>query len=537
LSDTPDEPAGPPDFQALAAEAAAAAERTPNDEAVSLDAAEMFLRAGDISRAVAFARNAVAASPRSFRAMRTLSGMLDAAGDRSEAICAAIEAVGLDPANAEVRLHLGGMMAAEQRWREAADHLSIHVVSAAATAGGWRLLSSVLHQAGSGERACEAARQALSADPGNLEYRLNLASLLGARGRYDEALDELQAALAQAPDDALVWRSLSAVHAALGELGAALRAAEHAVVLAPDDADGNANLAHVARLCAVPVAHDGARWSLSTRRTITAFAPPRPNTLNGDIAIRWRVIYAIMLRDIRTRFGHTRIGYLWAIMEPISHLLTLGVVFYELNRGPPPVGDNLFLFYITGLIPFLMFSHVSHHVMQAADANNAMLQLPVIKRTDIMVAQGLRQVATELCVGLIIFSIAGLLGQSRAPADLLTTIAAAASMGLLAIGVGAINLVISSVFHSYETFYAALIRLLYFGSGIYYSPIAMPDWVREWLEWNPILQGIEFFRSGFYPQYEPHWLDVNYLMIWVVGTVGIGFAMERAMRAPGAMPA
>ena len=74
------------------------------------------------------------------------------------------------------------------------------------------------------------------------------------------------------------------------------------------------------------------------------------------------------------------------------------------------------------------------------------------------------------------------------------------------------------------------LRLLYVASGIYYSPIAMPDWVREALAWNPILQGIEFFRSGFFPQYEPHWLNPSYLVTWAVAAIGLGFGLERALR-------
>jgi ABC-type polysaccharide/polyol phosphate export permease/Tfp pilus assembly protein PilF len=532
----------PPDYGALARQAVAAAESRPRDVTVLLHAAMMLLHAGDIAQAKRFARDAVAVDPSDFAALRTLSGILDAAGERAEAITIGNEAIANVPANAEIRLHVGAMLAAERRWREAAEHLAIHVVSATATAMGWRLLSSVLHQAGHTERAVEAARQAVTSDPNTIEYRLNLASLLSARALYDQALGELYTALAQAPGNAVVWRALSGVHAALGQLSEALQAAERAVDLTGDDPECQAQLAYVTGLCALPpklppVEHRSVEpvaataWSAARRDAVRLRTPRRPASLSSDIATRWRVIYAIMLRDIRTRFGHTRLGYFWAIMEPITHLMTLGTVFYAVNHAPPPVGDNLFLYYITGLVPFLMFSHVSQDVMNAAEANNAMLQLPIVKRTDIMAANALRQFATELCVGTIIFSIAGLLGQRGVPADPLTAMAAITLLWLLAVGVGAFNLVILQAFPSYETLYASLIRLLYVASGIYFSPISMPDWVREILAWNPILQGIEYFRSGFFPQYDPHWLDVNYLLIWVVASIGIGFALERALRA------
>ena len=524
-----------PDYQALARTAVERVENHPNDLAALLHAAMMLLHAGDISSAKRFARDAVAADRASVSALRILSGILDAAGERGEAISIGNKAIGLAPDNAEIRLHVGALLAAEQRWREAAEHLSIHVTSAAATPAGWRLLSSVLHRVGNTVRAIEAAHEAITADPNNIEYRLNLISLLNARSLYDQALQEAYTALAQAPADAMVWCALSGVHAALDKLGEALHAAERAVELAADNPECAAQLAYIASLCAVPlpkaeVVSPASAWSVSRREMIKTRPVRGATSLSQDIATRWRVIYAIMLRDIRTRFGHTKLGYFWAIMEPITHLMTLGTVFYAVNHAPPPVGENLFLFYITGLVPFLMFSHISHDVMSASEANNAMLQLPIVQRTDIMVAHALRQFATELCVGIVIFSIAGLLGQRGVPADPLTALMAVTLLWLLAVGVGAFNLIIVEMFPSYETLYASLIRLMYLASGIYFSPIAMPDWVRDILAWNPILQGIELFRSGFFPQYEPHWLDINYLLLWVVASIGIGFALERSLR-------
>jgi ABC-type polysaccharide/polyol phosphate export permease/Tfp pilus assembly protein PilF len=542
-----DDPGTPPAsgqdaFHALAEQAAADAQQHPRDVGVLLHAAEMFLRAGDPARSVAFARDAVAADPADFRAARTLSGILDAVGDRAEAIQVGKAAALLNPADAEVRLHLGGMLAAERRWRDAAEHLSAHVVSNGATPQGWRLLSTVLHQAGKTELATDAARHAIEADPNNVEFRLNRASLLCALARYTDALDELTTTVAQAPDNALVWRAHSGVHAALGQLAEALRSAERATELAPDDLECREHLTHVAELCGVPTTGTAtpgtatwgnpAIWTIGPRRPIASRSPRPGNTLAADIAIRWRVVLALMLRDIRTTFGEMRLGYVWHVLEPITHLVTLGSLFFLMaQHAPAPVGDNIFFFYLTGVVPFLMFTHVSHDIMNSAIGDNAVLQLPIVKRTDVMAALALRQIATELWVGIVIFGIAALLGFQGWPADPLTAAAAVTLLWLLAVGVGACSMVVAHMFPSYGVFFSALCRLLYFGSGIYYSPIQMPDWARDLLWWNPVLQAIDYFRSGFFPQYEPHWLNVDYLSIWVVTSLVIGFAAERTLRA------
>ena len=494
-----------------------------------LHAAEQALQAGDLDRATDLARQAAAGEPESGRAARVLSGFLDAGGARGEAIQWAEAAIRLLPGEAEFRLHLAGLLAASRRWREASEHLAAHVALPGASAQGWRLLSSVLHQSGDTERAAEAARRAAAADPAAIEYRLHLAAMLSERALFDEAVE----VLSDGPDDARVWRARACALAASGHPGEALEAARRAVHLAPDDPGCQADLDHIAGLCGLPLTIGQGDWTVQPRRPAVREPVCRPGSA---LAVRWRVVYAIVLRDIRTRFGHTRLGYLWAILEPVSHLMTLGSVFFLLNTAPPPVGDNLFLFYITGLLPFLMFAHVSQELMGASASSTMLFMLPAVRRTDAMAAQALRQLGTELCVELLIFGAAGLGGLQAMPADLLTCMTALLALWLLAVGVGSINMVVVGLFPSYATFYDAVIRLLYFGSGIYYSPIAMPDWVRAYLVWNPVLQAIEYFRSGFFPQYQPHWLDVNYLALWILSSVGIGLAMERALRGRMEVP-
>ncbi len=58
----------------------------------------------------------------------------------------------------------------------------------------------------------------------------------------------------------------------------------------------------------------------------------------------------------------------------------------------------------------------------------------------------------------------------------------------------------------------------------------MPGPIRAVLAYNPVLQAIEWFRSGFYAFYEPHWLDRQYVVLWALGALLTGLAAERALR-------
>ena len=45
-------------------------------------------------------------------------------------------------------------------------------------------------------------------------------------------------------------------------------------------------------------------------------------------------VHALLMREIKTRFGSNRLGYFWAIAEPIAQAAVLGDVFPLLGPAP-----------------------------------------------------------------------------------------------------------------------------------------------------------------------------------------------------------
>jgi ABC-type polysaccharide/polyol phosphate export permease len=59
-----------------------------------------------------------------------------------------------------------------------------------------------------------------------------------------------------------------------------------------------------------------------------------------------------MIRETRTRLAESKLGYGWALLEPVLHILMLSLVFAVMMRGRPPIGDKFFIFYYTGIIRY-----------------------------------------------------------------------------------------------------------------------------------------------------------------------------------------
>ena len=69
-----------------------------------------------------------------------------------------------------------------------------------------------------------------------------------------------------------------------------------------------------------------------------------------------------------------------------------------------------------------------------------------------------------------------------------------------------------------------LLRPLWFLSGVFFSIQQLPQWIRPWLSWNPILQAIELTRSAFDSDYilNPTIISLPYLISCSIISITLG---------------
>ncbi|MCF6194451.1 MAG: hypothetical protein L3J46_09000, partial [Kangiellaceae bacterium] len=79
--------------------------------------------------------------------------------------------------------------------------------------------------------------------------------------------------------------------------------------------------------------------------------------LTSALKVQGRVISALTLRETRSRYGNSKLGYFWALFEPFAHVLVFIGIFTALGRAPP-IGESTGLFILTGIMPWLLYSNV-----------------------------------------------------------------------------------------------------------------------------------------------------------------------------------
>lgn len=497
--------------------------------------AHLAVQVGDFDRALFAARQAVAADPQGAADQAMLSSLAFRHGLTEEAERAARAAAALEPHCIAHRRLLAAILSRLDRADDVIATLGDAVTAAPDDARLRLELSAAYGVAGRLLEAEREARAALALDPSSLDARLHLSGLCAPLGHADEAIELLREVVCREPDHALAHYSLSHLLWVRGEPDLAIVHAGRAAALDVQGPGGGSCFRD----------HHLALLQLSVAQP----APPREEFrptdsllrgLGGDdcratrragpLTGRSRIIFALMLREMHTRHASTRLGFAWAIVEPLAHLSVLAAIFAVFNRGRPPLGWDWFFFYATGVIPFLMWSHVTTNGFHGLVANTHVLQIPAIRRLDVLVASALVELAIAIAVGSVMFYAFWAVGKGPAPRDPLAVIEAVALLWLFAFGLSLVNATVETVNGSWLRIWPSIIRLQYFTSGVFYVPQEMPEWLRDILVLNPLLLCLEWFRTGFFDQHDPPWLDKQYAVVVTLLVILFGLMLEVGLR-------
>lgn len=252
-------------------------------------------------------------------------------------------------------------------------------------------------------------------------------------------------------------------------------------------------------------------------------------TFLGSLVTQVRVIAALLVRETRTRFGHSRVGYLWAVSES---LVTIGL-FWGINRiaGRSAIhGMDLFPYLAMGVIPFFCFAHAYGKVSMAIIQNRPLLFYPQVMPVDVMLARGLLEIATSLLVFALVLGGYGLVTYDVSVEDSLLTISSLLMAGLLGTAWGIVLSGLYVAIPSAQRMINIVMRPLFWVSGLFFTANDLPSAARSFMLWNPVLHCTELARDGWFTEYTAHYADPTYVWLWILGCAAVGLSLERVVR-------
>ncbi|MBP1852297.1 ABC transporter permease [Rhizobium halophytocola] len=237
-----------------------------------------------------------------------------------------------------------------------------------------------------------------------------------------------------------------------------------------------------------------------------------------------RVVAALLIREMSTRFGSRPGGYIWALVDPAAHIILLTVIFQAIARQPA-LGTSFPLFYATGYVGFSFYQSVVGYVSAALNSNKALLSYPNVAPFDTIVARYILQMGTTAFVAIIVIGAISTSLYHPLNLDWLPIMEAAIAGSLLALGTALSNTVLFRSWPLYESIYGIITRPLMLISGVFFLPDSIPQPFRDIVLLNPIAHVIVLFRSGFYPEYRATAYSPEYLYTFVTGSLLLGMTL------------
>lgn len=245
--------------------------------------------------------------------------------------------------------------------------------------------------------------------------------------------------------------------------------------------------------------------------------------------IQRRVIGALLLRELLTRYGRNNIGFLWLFVEPALFILVVTLIrgFIRSAFGPdlPVVA-----FALTGYSALLLWRNAVSRSIGAVKSNTALLFHRQVTIMDIFIARALLELIaiTTTLAGLTIALWA--FGWLTLPEDVLQFLygwflLAWFSTGL-ALTIGGLSEKADVVGRLWSPFS----YILMVNSGVFFLVEWLPPGLRELILWVPMLSATEYIRDAWFGSVFIAHYDLDYLVLCSIVLTITGLALVRQLR-------
>lgn len=241
-----------------------------------------------------------------------------------------------------------------------------------------------------------------------------------------------------------------------------------------------------------------------------------------------RTVGALIMREALTRFGQSRIGYLWAVIEP-AVFIGLFIALRSYVNTTVPVGESVALFLMSGIVAARLVLGMAGRIGSSIRSNMQLLIYPLVQPLDMIEARCVLETLTAMVVMVLFFGGLLLVADNAAINDFPRFTEAAMAAMLLGCAIGSFNAVFGAIVPIWEKVWPILNLPLFLTSGAFFVPSTMPPTVVSIVQWNPVLHVVEWFRTAIYLDYRDI-LDPVYPVSMSIGLIAAAIVLERVYR-------
>ncbi|OOR88368.1 polysialic acid transporter [Moraxella caviae] len=255
--------------------------------------------------------------------------------------------------------------------------------------------------------------------------------------------------------------------------------------------------------------------------------PYRPVKRRSGIAVMMAAFHALLMRELQTRFGSYRLGYLWAPLEVILQMAIMLVIFGAVMKRVLP-GMDYMLFLVSGFTPFFMMQKIATRSLGAVAANQGLLMYRAVRHIDVIIARSFLELVIYFITFVILIVGLSMFGIGFSMAHLDVVLLCWVAMFFFAFGLALIFMIIGHYGGEISKVISILFTVLYFTSGVLYSVHIVPEPYLSYLMYNPFIHNLEMIRHALSPTYPIYHVSMSYFLAWTACVNFLGLLLYKA---------
>jgi ABC-type polysaccharide/polyol phosphate export permease len=212
-------------------------------------------------------------------------------------------------------------------------------------------------------------------------------------------------------------------------------------------------------------------------------------SLRSAVAHR-NLLYLLSLKELRTRYRKSILGWAWSLLNPISQMIIFSVLFLAVFDGDPPKGgasglESFPLYFLSGMLPFQFFSISVTASIGSVQGGAGLIKKVAFPHEHLVLSIIAAQFVT-VCIELAVLSVTFLvfghfMFQWLIPMAFLLILISLFTTGI-ALALSAVNV----FFHDVGYLWGIAAQVLFYSSPIIFVPSQIPnELVRTISNWGP----------------------------------------------------
>lgn len=249
----------------------------------------------------------------------------------------------------------------------------------------------------------------------------------------------------------------------------------------------------------------------------------------SPLQIQKNVIYALLIRETKTRFGQDNLGYYWSILEPTIQVLIFWLLFTVLERQPTFEAE-VPLFLLTGIFTWYTHRKIVAQVSKAISANTGLFQFHHVKVFDTLITRFILEALIFLGAFLLLWLLFSYFGFNTVIHQPLELMCVYLLFLLFSFGWSLLLLALHSFIPESAKVTSVFYRFFFFCSCIFYGLESVPENLRPFFLMNPMVHYLELIRMYFFENYQTYGPSLPTAFVYTIVTLFLGLAILRTIQ-------